>query len=54
VNPIPKRGNVAHGASAFQLAAQLTNDKALPGFNSKETRLGFDDQTLECFFVGQI
>ena len=57
-NLIPKSGDVAGGASLFQLAAQLTNNnvrvestpvrdgKALPGFNSKETRLGFDDQTL--------
>ena len=43
VDLIPKRCDVAHGSSAFQLAAQLTNNKALPGFHGKETRLGFDN-----------
>ena len=43
VDPIPKCSDIAHGSSAFQLAAQLTNNKALPGFHCKETRLGFDN-----------
>jgi hypothetical protein len=46
VDFIPKRRDVTHCPAAFQLATQLTNNKALPGFNSKETRLGFDDQAL--------
>ena len=43
VDSIPKRCNVTHGSSAFQLAAQLTNDKARAGLYGKETRLGFDN-----------
>jgi hypothetical protein len=30
----------------FEFAAQLTNDRALAGFNREETRLGFDNQTV--------
>src|SRR5258706_13298222 len=43
---IAKRSDVAHRPAAFQFSAQLTNNKALPGFHCKETRLGFDDQSL--------
>ena len=54
VDFIPKRRDITHGSSAFQLAAQLTNNKARAGFHGKETRLGFDDQTLDRVFVRQI
>ena len=54
VNSIPKCRDVTHSPSAFQLAAQLTNNKARAGFHGKETRLGFDDQSLDCVFVCQI
>ena len=43
-NLIAKCCKVTHCPASFQLAAQLTNDKALSGFDGKETRLGFDDQ----------
>ena len=51
---ISDRGNIAGGFALFQLAAQLTNDKALFGgvvapwhyFDGKKTGLGFNDQTL--------
>ena len=43
---ISKSGDVTHCPAAFQLATQLTNNKALTRFHSKETRLGFDDQSL--------
>ena len=47
-------GNVTDSFALFQLAAQLTNNQALPGFHSEETRLGLDDQTLKKRFVCQI
>ena len=51
---IANRGDITFCATLFQLAAQLANDKALTGLNSKETRLGFDDQTLERLLFRQI
>src|SRR6185503_1668393 len=53
-NLISKCRNVTHCPASFQLAAQLANNKALPGLHCKETRLGFDDQSLQCFFVRQM
>ena len=53
-NLISKCCNVTNCPASFQLSAQLTNDKALPGFHCKETRLGLDDQTLQSFGVCQI
>jgi hypothetical protein len=46
VDAISDRGNVSHGSALLELAAQLTYDKTLTGFHCKETRLGFDDQTM--------
>src|SRR5258706_5203297 len=54
LNFIAKRCNIAHCPTAFQFAAQLTNNKARSGFHGKETRLGFDDQTMLYVFVRQI
>ena len=46
MDSIPKCSNIAHCPAAFQFATQLTNNKARAGLYSKETRLGFDDQSL--------
>jgi hypothetical protein len=54
LNFIAKRRDITHCPTAFQLAAQLTNNKARSGFHGKETRLGFDDQTMLRIFVRQI
>ena len=43
---VAQRGDIPFGFALFQLPAQLTNDKALPGFHCEETRLGPDDQTM--------
>jgi hypothetical protein len=54
VDVVAERRYVAHGASLFKFAAQLTNDKALPGLHGEETGLGFYDQTLSLSFVRQM
>lgn len=46
VDAVTNSGDIACGASLLELAAQLTNSKALPGLYCKETGLGFDNQTL--------
>ena len=43
---IANRRDITGCLALFQLAAQLTNDETQPGLDCKETRLGFDDQTL--------
>ena len=53
LNLIPKSRDITHCPALFQLAAQLTNDKTLPGIHGKETGLGFDDETLQRLFFYQ-
>jgi hypothetical protein len=44
---ISNGGDIAPGPALFQLTAQLANDKALIGLYGKETRLGFDNETVK-------
>jgi len=52
-DPVSNGRDVSGSLALLQLAAQLTNSKALPGFNCKETGLGFDNQALQKSLVCQ-
>ena len=45
-DPVPDGRNITLCPALLQFAAQLTNNKVLAGLNGKETRLGFDNQTV--------
>jgi hypothetical protein len=46
IDMVTNCSNISAGPALLQLAAQLTNDRTRTSFNSKETRLGLDDQTF--------